>query len=69
MCGASCAVAAMTLRVEGAELVGEVAVEADAGLAAVAGVDLGRGRAVATGLEELPVGGGHAAAAPETRHG
>jgi hypothetical protein len=43
------------LAVEGAELVGEVAVEADAGLAAVAEVDLRGGETVAPSLEELPV--------------
>jgi hypothetical protein len=43
------------LAVEGAELIGKMAVEADAGLAAISGVDLRRGETVAAGLEELPV--------------
>ena len=43
------------LAVEGAELIGEMAVEADAGLAAISGVDRRRGETMAAGLEELPV--------------
>jgi hypothetical protein len=52
------------LGVEGTELVREMAVEADAGLVAVAGVELGAGRTMAAGLEELAVGRRHSASTP-----
>lgn len=53
------------LRVEGAELVGQMAVEADPGLLAVAGVGDGGGLAEAARLEELAIGGGARAVTPE----